>query len=55
VQVRGPVSEDVLQDFAGRYLAAYKVPVRILVSHDPLPRNAGGKLVRRDLIKAFGP
>jgi long-chain acyl-CoA synthetase len=55
VQARGPVSEDVLQDFAGRYLASYKVPVRILVSHDPLPRNAGGKLVRRELIKAFAP
>jgi long-chain acyl-CoA synthetase len=53
VQVRGPVSPETLQAFAGRYLAAYKVPVRILVSPDPLPRNAGGKLVRRDLAKAF--
>ncbi len=55
VQARGPVSEDALQDFAGRYLAPYKVPVRILVSPRPLPRNAGGKLVRRELAKAFEP
>jgi acyl-CoA synthetase (AMP-forming)/AMP-acid ligase II len=54
VRARGPVSEQALQAFAGRYLAAYKVPVRILVSTDPLPRNEGGKLVRRALARAFG-
>jgi long-chain acyl-CoA synthetase len=54
VQARGPVSPEALQAFAGRYLAAYKVPVRILVSPAPLPRNAGGKLMRRELAKAFG-
>jgi acyl-CoA synthetase (AMP-forming)/AMP-acid ligase II len=54
VRARGPVSEQTLQAFAGQYLAAYKVPVRILVSTDPLPRNEGGKLVRRALVRAFG-
>jgi acyl-CoA synthetase (AMP-forming)/AMP-acid ligase II len=54
VQARGPVSEETLRAFACQYLAAYKVPVRILVSAAPLPRNEGGKLVRRDLVKAFG-
>ena len=53
VQARRPISEAALQEFAGRYLAAYKVPVRILISPEALPRNAGGKLVRRDLAKAF--
>jgi len=53
VQARTPISEAALQEFAGRYLAAYKVPVRILISPEALPRNAGGKLVRRDLAKAF--
>ncbi|MBN9589060.1 MAG: fatty acid--CoA ligase [Alphaproteobacteria bacterium 64-11] len=53
VQARAPVSQQALQDFAGRYLAAYKVPVRILVSPEPLARNEGGKLVRRELARAF--
>lgn len=55
VQTRGRVSESALKDFVGRYLAAYKVPVRILVWDNPLPRNAGGKLVRRDLVQVFRP
>jgi long-chain acyl-CoA synthetase len=47
------VSEQGLQDFARARLAAFKVPVRILVSHEPLARNAGGKLVKSVLRKAF--
>jgi long-chain acyl-CoA synthetase len=55
VQARAPVSEQALRDFAAVHLAAYKVPERILISPRALPRNAGGKLVRRDLAKAFAP
>lgn len=54
VSARWAVSEAALRAFAAEHLAAYKVPVRILVQTQPLPRNAGGKLVRRDLVKAFG-
>ena len=54
VQARGPVSEQALRDFVGIHLAAYKVPERILISPRALPRNEGGKLVRRELVKAFG-
>ncbi len=48
------VSEAALQAFAAERLAAFKVPVRVLVSDAALPRNAGGKLVKSELRKAFG-
>jgi len=56
VQVRPGVivSEKALQDFAAQRLAAFKVPVEVRMSHHLLPRNAGGKLVKSELRKAFG-
>lgn len=39
---------DTLREFAGRYLAAYKLPRRVVVQ-DALPRNALGKLTRHQL------
>ena len=55
VQLRAgtEVSEKALRDFAAERLAAFKVPVRVHLSHQALPRNHGGKLVKRDLRKAF--
>ena len=47
------VSEDVLKDFAGERLAAFKVPVHFRLSQNPLPRNQAGKLVKQSLRKAF--
>ncbi len=48
VQVRGAngVSEKVLQNFVAERLAAYKVPARIDLQREPLPRNANGKVVK---------
>ena len=43
------VTEDELKDFVAQRLAAYKVPVRIDVSDEPLPRNAAGKVLKRQL------
>jgi len=40
---------DLLREHCRERLAAYKVPVRIEFSPDPLPRNAAGKLLRREL------
>jgi len=56
VQMRAgaEVSEKALQDFAAQRLAAFKVPVRMHLSHALLPRNEGGKLVKTGLRKVFG-
>jgi long-chain acyl-CoA synthetase len=48
------LNEKALQDFAAERLAAFKVPVKVHVSQTPLPRNDGGKLVKRSLRKVFG-
>jgi acyl-CoA synthetase (AMP-forming)/AMP-acid ligase II len=55
VQLRAGMSVDeaALREFAGARLAAFKVPERVLVSQAPLPRNAGGKLVKAGMRKAF--
>jgi long-chain acyl-CoA synthetase len=54
VHAIAPVSEDDLRKFAGARMAAFKVPVQMIITSSPLPRNAGGKLVKRDLRKVFG-
>ncbi|MGI9052227.1 MAG: AMP-binding protein [Ilumatobacteraceae bacterium] len=43
------VDEDVLIDHARDHLARYKCPTKVIFV-DELPRNANGKLVRRDLV-----
>jgi long-chain acyl-CoA synthetase len=53
VHAIAPVSEDDLREFAGARMAAFKVPVQMVITSSPLPRNAGGKLVKRDLRKVF--
>ena len=36
-------------------LAAFKVPSRIAFVSDPLPRNASGKILKRELRDTFPP
>jgi long-chain acyl-CoA synthetase len=57
VQLRAgaDVSAETLRAFAGSRLAAFKVPERIVLRETALPRNAGGKLVKDELRKAFLP
>lgn len=43
----------MLQDFARTRLAEFKVPVRVVIREEALPRNEGGKLVKSELRKAF--
>ncbi|WP_375286045.1 class I adenylate-forming enzyme family protein [Sphingomonas sp.] len=43
------VDEAALQEFVGARLVAHKVPVRIDFHDAPLPRNAAGKLLKKDL------
>ena len=46
-------SEAQLREFVAQRLAAYKVPVAIVFSEEPLPRNAGGKLLKGELKELF--
>jgi long-chain acyl-CoA synthetase len=48
------VNAAMLQDFVRARLAEFKVPVAVLIVGEALPRNAGGKLVKSELRKAFG-
>jgi long-chain acyl-CoA synthetase len=56
VQMRpgAAVSEGELREFAAARLAAFKVPGTLRVSHDLLPRNEAGKLVKTALRRLFG-
>lgn len=46
-------SEAELQEWVGSKLAKFKVPVRIVFSEDTLPRNANGKILKKDLGALF--
>lgn len=46
-------SEQELQDWVRSRLAAFKVPVRILFCEETLPRNANGKILKKDLKPLF--
>ncbi len=43
------VTEEELQAFLGERIAKYKVPARIWILDQPIPRNANGKFVKREL------
>ncbi len=40
------VSEEELKAHVGKLLAAFKVPVKIELRHEPLPRNPNGKILK---------
>ncbi len=42
-------TEAALKQHVAKQLAAFKVPVRIELRRDPLPRNAAGKILKRQL------
>ena len=46
-------SEAELQSFVRERIAAFKVPVRILFHSETLPRNANGKILKKDLRTLF--
>jgi len=46
-------SEAELQQFCRERIAAFKVPVRILFLGEGLPRNANGKILKKDLKALF--
>jgi long-chain acyl-CoA synthetase len=44
-------NEAELQAFVAERLARFKVPVAVYVRHQPLPRNANGKILKSELKK----
>ncbi len=46
-------SEAELQDWVRERLAGFKVPVRVLFLDETLPRNANGKILKKDLKALF--
>ena len=44
-------TEDELRSFVAARLAAFKVPVAVTFSHEPLVRNANGKILKSELKK----
>ena len=53
VVLKEDVEPDALIEFAKQHLAAYKVPKSVHIV-DELPKNASGKLLKRELRRAFG-
>ncbi|MEU3053576.1 class I adenylate-forming enzyme family protein [Streptomyces griseus] len=52
------VTAGALREHVGGRLAAFKVPARVLLTEEPLPRNAAGKLLKhrlRALLEAAAP
>jgi long-chain acyl-CoA synthetase len=47
------VTEEDLKDHVSQRLAAFKVPVRIEIRDEELPRNAAGKILKRELKNVF--
>ena len=47
------LTEATLRAFAAERIAGFKVPVRVIVQAEMLPRNANGKILKRDLRKLF--
>lgn len=47
------IDEQALRSHVAERLAAYKVPTRVIVTSSALPRNAAGKILRRELADWF--
>ena len=46
-------TEAELRAFVADRLAAFKVPVKVVFWHETLPRNANGKILKKDLLALF--
>ena len=53
VKAGSALTEQELRDFALQRIAAFKTPVKIILQAEMLPRNANGKIMKRELRKMF--
>jgi long-chain acyl-CoA synthetase len=49
LNVNADVSESHVRSFCTERMADYKVPGRVVIGREPLPRNANGKIQKADL------
>ncbi|MCW1991505.1 long-chain acyl-CoA synthetase [Bradyrhizobium diazoefficiens] len=54
VVTRTPVAGDVLRAWCAERLSDYKVPETMAITTEPLPRNANGKVLKRQLREHLG-
>ena len=47
-------TEDEIRAFVAERIAAFKVPVRVAITHEQLPRNANGKILKSQLRGHLG-
>ena len=45
---------EALRTHVAKHLAGFKVPVQIVIRNEPLPRNANGKILKRQLREELG-
>jgi acyl-CoA synthetase (AMP-forming)/AMP-acid ligase II len=53
VVTRNPVASEALRAWCTERLSDYKVPETMDVRTDPLPRNANGKVMKRQLRESI--
>jgi long-chain acyl-CoA synthetase len=53
IVVREEISGEALRAFCAARLSDYKVPETVVLTTDPLPRNANGKVMKRQLREAL--
>jgi long-chain acyl-CoA synthetase len=53
VKEGGALGEDELRAFVGERLANFKVPTKVTIVTEQLPRNASGKILKRELREAL--
>nr|WSS62455.1 acyl--CoA ligase [Streptomyces sp. NBC_01177] len=54
VRPESGVTAEALRAHVGRSLAAFKVPAHVRLTREPLPRNATGKVLKRELRDTIG-
>ena len=54
VVTREPVTDTDLRVWCAERLSDYKVPETLAITADPLPRNANGKVLKRQLRERLG-